>query len=65
MSEKLTAEQKKKYMNGGGNYCPYCSSKDIGGDRIESDSDSAWQVISCDNCNRCWTDIYKFVGVED
>ena len=31
---------------------------------IESDADHVWQDVSCDICNKDWTDIYNLADVE-
>ncbi len=62
---KLTAEQKQKYIQSGGNNCPFCESDDIEGCvGIETGSGIASQNVICNNCNEEWTDIYTLTDVE-
>lgn len=60
---QLTNEQKEKYLKSPG-HCPHCGSTDISGGPLEADGD-VWQVITCENCNAEWTDVYKLVAVEN
>ena len=62
---KLTQEQKKAYMEGGANLCPFCKSADITGGSIDIDGREAWQEVSCNECNEQWRDVYKLAFVED
>jgi hypothetical protein len=60
---KLTSEQIKNYLENGGNKCPYCGSENISGGHFETDSNEAWQPVSCDDCGREWSDLYRLVGI--
>lgn len=61
----LTAEQKQKYLDCGGNHCPYCESSNIEGlTTIETDSNYASQTIMCLECNQEWDDIYTLTDIE-
>ena len=62
---KLTAKQKKDYIKGGQNGCPYCGSDDIEGGFVEIDSGGAWQEVYCHICHKEWSDIYKMVDIEE
>ena len=57
--------KEKKYMERGGNICPYCSSEDIDGERIEADGNIAWTQVNCNNCGSIWRDLYNLIGVEE
>jgi hydrogenase maturation factor len=61
--EKLTEVQIKKYVDGGGVRCPFCSGDDIVGQSVQIEAGAAWQDMSCSDCNAVWTDSYKLVGV--
>ena len=63
-SQPLTAEQKEAYLKDSGK-CPRCKSTDITGDSIEVDGDSAWQNVSCSECNETWTDVYTLSYIDD
>jgi formate dehydrogenase maturation protein FdhE len=63
MVKKLTKKQKKAYLEASC-ICPFCGSRDIEGDHIEVDGQTAWQPITCNFCNKRWHDIYKLVDVE-
>ena len=47
------------------NKCPFCRSENIIGHSIELDSNSVWQEISCNDCDKTWKDVYKLVGYEE
>lgn len=53
---KLTDEQKKKYIESGGDHCPYCGSKDIEG---TGDRDADSNQIECLNCEKTWFDKFE------
>jgi hypothetical protein len=62
----MTKEQKKEYMDGGGNACPFCKSLNIEGstDR-EFYGETQDHMIECLDCEKQWRDIYKLVDVEE
>jgi hypothetical protein len=65
MPPQLTDEQKKKYIERGGNRCPFCDSDDIEGTRgVQTDSGCAWQDIRCCACNAEWQDIYTLTDID-
>jgi hypothetical protein len=56
---------KKRYIETGGNECPFCGSLDIETDgQIQTDSGIAWQPIKCNKCDETWEDIYDLVYVK-
>lgn len=59
----LTKEQKQKYLESGGAKCPHCDSTDIDGGSMQTDSNIAWQNISCNDCEEVWTDIYTLTEI--
>lgn len=62
---KLTAEQRKNYIEIGGVRCPFCNSEEIEStDSFDGDADSCWQEMQCLNCEEEWTDYYKLIYVE-
>ena len=44
--------------------CPQCKSSDINGEKFESDSNTAHQPCSCNNCLATWDDLYILTGYE-
>lgn len=40
------------------NECPCCGSDDLNGGSFQSDSGSAWQEVTCDNCGAEWQEVY-------
>lgn len=53
-----------EYVRNGGVKCPFCRSKSIYGDSVEIDAGSAWQRITCVDCDRSWNDVYSLNGYE-
>ena len=52
-----------KYVQEGGIRCPICAAKKIHGDGIVPyDSNTAEQIVSCNNCNASWTEQWKLTG---
>ena len=62
--EEITPKMKKVYMDAGGNKCPFCLSEDVSGGSRNYDTASHWQAITCDACDRHWTDVYALVDIE-
>ena len=60
---ELTAEQKKKYLAGGGVSCPFCGDPGIEGLFIETNEGRASQPMSCTACREEWTDCYRLVDI--
>lgn len=48
------------------NICPYCQSNNLECEQFEviDDSGEVKQIVSCMNCSKAWTDIYKLSDVE-
>jgi len=55
----------KKYLESGGNICPYCGSDDLNTGNVQTDSGIAWQDVECDGCGSEWRDLYTLTGVEE
>lgn len=64
MSNTLSVEQKKDYLSGKSGQCPKCKSLNIVGEHIEVDGQTAWQEVSCSNCEFIWNDIYTLTDIE-
>jgi hypothetical protein len=63
----LTQEQKQKYIEDGGEHCPFCGSEDMGWDnRIQLDDvpGKAYQIIFCSDCEGQWIDIYSLTDIQ-
>jgi len=61
----LTEEQKKKYLEAGGNHCPFCGSEYFSGGPTEREKIEAWQTITCDLCRKKWDNIYILSDIEE
>lgn len=61
----FTREQKKAYIDGFGNICPYCHSRNIENlSEIELDDDGApKQNLKCHDCNKLWEEIYTLTDI--
>jgi transposase-like protein len=63
---KLTRVKKKKYMDKGGNECPFCGSTKVEVSRsFDADGLSAWRDVSCIDCKKEWTDVYTLTDIEE
>ncbi|MEX3983754.1 formate dehydrogenase accessory protein FdhE [Paraburkholderia sp. EG287A] len=58
----MTDEQ---YVTRGGNCCPSCGSHDISGGSITVDGRSAYQGVTCADCDAEWNDTYTLTGYDD
>lgn len=48
-----------------GNCCPFCRSTEITGGSITITEVGACQEVSCDDCDKEWTDTYSLIGYEE
>jgi len=62
--QTMTEEQKKEYLQGGGNHCPYCKSDNLSTGEKNFDDRYATVNVVCDDCAKEWTDIYTMTDVE-
>ena len=62
---KLTRVMKKKYIANGGSKCPYCQSRNMSGAKLNTGSTNYWQLITCEECGKEWTDMYTLVDIEE
>ena len=60
----LTQEQKKYYLDHQGTRCPFCKTDNITAESMQSDCDSAWCKVFCEECLKDWIDVYKLIDVE-
>ena len=58
----IESEAKAKYLQDGGNHCPYCGSNNIVSGPIQYDDDLKSETI-CLGCNKMWIDFYKIADV--
>ena len=61
----LSKKKEKAYVRSGGSKCPECNSDQIEGGHMEIDGPTAWQSITCLDCNATWDDIYQLIGISD
>jgi len=60
---KLTDEQKKEYLDSGGDFCPFCQSFNINTqDKCTEDYD-VHQLVTCGDCEAEWYDVYSVTDV--
>jgi transcription elongation factor Elf1 len=60
----LTEEQKNKYL-ASPYLCPYCGSDQLSLGKVSADVNRAVQHISCRQCKKRWSNIYKLTHVEE
>ena len=63
--KKLTAKEKKYYIEKAYEHCPYCHSEDLSGGNLEADGKVASEEVRCAMCGRTWTCIYTITGIEE
>ena len=62
-SKKLHCLNSEEYAAKGGVRCPYCNRSNIEGDGVvDTDFGTAWQNMSCIDCNAEWRDEYSLTG---
>jgi transposase-like protein len=64
MNKPISETARKAYMNDP-NHCPHCECEDVTGGPFQSDSKTAWQSVTCNNCNESWNDIYTLTDIEE
>ena len=55
----------ERYVEKAGQFCPVCGSNQIEGGPFEADSSTAYQEVTCLDCDSGWNDIYNLVGYGD
>ena len=45
--------------------CPFCNGDEVSFDPVVTDATGASQFGSCDECKRCWTEIYTLTDAEE
>ena len=61
---ELTEEMKAKYVENGGETCPFCGSIDIESDTLSVDGNVAYANVLCENCNEEWIDVFTLTGID-
>lgn len=65
MPKAFSEQQKKKYLESGGNVCPHCGEGgELTSGQIQADSNIAWASVDCAACGAVWEDQYKLVDIE-
>ena len=62
MRNTLNESALRKYLDKGACECPFCGSENIEGGPVEIDLGSAWQQVSCVDCEKEWSDLYTLTG---
>ena len=44
------------------NFCPFCGSKSISAESLESEGTLAYQTVSCADCGEYWVNIFELVS---
>lgn len=60
---KLSKEKIQAYIDKKGVICPFCGSNQLQGGFVETRSGTAYQKITCLDCEESWTDGYKLVNI--
>jgi len=55
----------KPYIQRGGVACPFCKSSNIEGRQFDVQAGTAWQPMSCTDCNREWNDVYRLDAISE
>lgn len=63
--KKLTKTQRERYVQREGCRCPYCNSDQLGGGSYDGDAGYITQSITCLDCEKSWTDVYKLIDIEE
>jgi transposase-like protein len=54
-----------RYIQTGGNFCPFCESANIEGCGRDSDDGYTTQLIVCNDCHAQWQDFYELTAILD
>jgi transcription elongation factor Elf1 len=60
----MTEEQKQKYLESP-NHCPNCGSDRIWSTGIDRDGRMASAVVTCEECDSSWYDIYTLTDMTE
>ena len=63
---KITKTKEKKYIEDGGNHCPFCNSREMWYRSFNLVNYRHVQVdYECKDCTRCWCGWYELNGAEE
>jgi formate dehydrogenase maturation protein FdhE len=65
IKKSLSKEDMEIYINHSGIFCPYCGSRDISGNGLQTDGSMGYEWIDCLTCNRSWHDIWELNDIEE
>lgn len=54
-----------EYIESRGTHCPFCKGNMIEGGAVDIENGYALQGMSCLDCNKSWTDIYRLVSIRE
>ncbi|MFA5346539.1 MAG: hypothetical protein WC294_00210 [Methanoregula sp.] len=54
-----------RYIQSGGNFCPFCESGNIEGCSRDSDDGYTTQLVICSDCQSQWQDFYELTAILD
>ena len=60
----MTSEDKTQYVKDRGLFCPFCRSKELQAGNTELNEDQCEVEVSCDFCEKEWTEIYTLTDVK-
>ena len=60
---KLTEQQRKSYIEGGGNNCPVCNLRHLDIVGRDYDGNNIFEYVHCTTCDSYWTDVYTLNDV--
>lgn len=62
----ITNSKAKAYLEDRGRHCPHCGSDNLqSGGPVFVDEDTAWQLMTCNNCHEEWEDQYSLSGIRN
>jgi len=62
--QKLPMSQ-RRYRRTKGARCPFCGGDDVEGGPFTAEAGTAFQELSCNDCDHTWADLYELTGYED
>lgn len=60
--KKLTQAAKRNYIDSP-RHCPYCESNNLSFGSFEAEETVATSQVSCQDCGRSWTDVYRLKDI--
>ena len=63
-SDATAMQRKDKFWQADGQACPYCGSEDIYAYGLKSEDMGPQQSVTCEACNKDWTENYTLCDVE-